>query len=209
MRRWKPSPTTAIAIAALFVGLGGTALAASRYIITSTSQIKPSVLRELRAGAAHAAEVKLAASGAHGIVARAKLSAPMALEEHHAQSVSLAGATWTQHAEETQAIAGGFFTVTMPSQTCEQMRVDVFSTVDKRTSALTTVHVSAGQTVTTELVGFAAYENGWLPEPPAMTKHAITVQARASECMVEHVTTEAVPFKVQLEALRIAVLGLK
>jgi hypothetical protein len=37
-----------IAWVALFVALGGTSLAASHYIITSTKQIKPSVLRQLR-----------------------------------------------------------------------------------------------------------------------------------------------------------------
>ena len=47
MRR-RPTPATIIAVVALFVALGGTAVAASRYIITSTSQIKPSVLKELR-----------------------------------------------------------------------------------------------------------------------------------------------------------------
>lgn len=46
MRR-RPTPATIIAIVALFVALGGTAVAASRYIITSTSQIKPSVLKDL------------------------------------------------------------------------------------------------------------------------------------------------------------------
>jgi hypothetical protein len=44
----KPTPAVVIAILALVVALGGTAVAASRYIITSTSQIKPSVLRALR-----------------------------------------------------------------------------------------------------------------------------------------------------------------
>jgi hypothetical protein len=47
MRR-RPTPATAIALVALFIALGGTAVAAGRYIITSTSQIKPSVLKQLR-----------------------------------------------------------------------------------------------------------------------------------------------------------------
>jgi len=47
----KPTPAAVIAIVALVLALGGTAMAASHYIITSTSQIKPSVLRALRAGA--------------------------------------------------------------------------------------------------------------------------------------------------------------
>lgn len=47
MRR-KPSVTTVIACLGLFFALGGSALAASGYIITSATQIKPSVLQELR-----------------------------------------------------------------------------------------------------------------------------------------------------------------
>jgi hypothetical protein len=43
----RPSPATAIALLALFFALGGTAVAARHYLITSTSQIKPSVLRQL------------------------------------------------------------------------------------------------------------------------------------------------------------------
>jgi hypothetical protein len=37
-----------VALIALFVALGGTGIAARHYLITSTSQIKPSVLRQLR-----------------------------------------------------------------------------------------------------------------------------------------------------------------
>jgi hypothetical protein len=44
----RPSPATAIALVALFFSLGGVGLAASHYLITSTSQIKPSVLKDLR-----------------------------------------------------------------------------------------------------------------------------------------------------------------
>jgi hypothetical protein len=47
MRPKKPTPATLIASVALFFALGGTALA-SHYLITSTSQIKPSVLAKLR-----------------------------------------------------------------------------------------------------------------------------------------------------------------
>jgi len=43
----RPSPTSIVASLALFVALGGSAVAASHYIITSTSQIKPSVLSKL------------------------------------------------------------------------------------------------------------------------------------------------------------------
>jgi hypothetical protein len=47
MRR-RPSVTTVVACLALFFALGGSALAASKYLITSTSQIKPSVLKSLQ-----------------------------------------------------------------------------------------------------------------------------------------------------------------
>jgi hypothetical protein len=44
----KPSPGTAIALLALFFAMGGTAIAARHYLITSTKQIKPSVLKSLK-----------------------------------------------------------------------------------------------------------------------------------------------------------------
>ena len=46
MRR--PSMPTVLSLLALFFALGGTAIAAKRYLITSTSQIKPSVLKQLQ-----------------------------------------------------------------------------------------------------------------------------------------------------------------
>ena len=44
MRIRFPGPGTVIAVIALVAALGGTAYAAKKYIITSKSQIKPSVL---------------------------------------------------------------------------------------------------------------------------------------------------------------------
>jgi hypothetical protein len=44
----RPSSATIIASIALFFALGGTAIAAKHYLITSTSQIKPSVLTKLK-----------------------------------------------------------------------------------------------------------------------------------------------------------------
>ncbi len=43
----RPSPAMAVALVALVFSMSGGALAASHYIITSTSQIKPTVLRKL------------------------------------------------------------------------------------------------------------------------------------------------------------------
>src|SRR5271165_5431502 len=47
MQPRRPSPATIIASLALFFSLGGTAIAAHHYLITSTGQIKPSVLKKL------------------------------------------------------------------------------------------------------------------------------------------------------------------
>lgn len=48
MRPRRPSLSTVIASFALFFALGGTAIAAQHYLITSTSEIKPSVLAKLK-----------------------------------------------------------------------------------------------------------------------------------------------------------------
>ena len=48
MRSRRPSLSTVIASLALFFALGGSAIAAQHYIITSSSQIKPSVLAKLK-----------------------------------------------------------------------------------------------------------------------------------------------------------------
>jgi hypothetical protein len=61
MRSRRPSLPTLFAALALFISLGGTALAAGHYLITASSQIKPSVLRQL-----HGATGASGATGAQG-----------------------------------------------------------------------------------------------------------------------------------------------
>lgn len=98
--RHRISPSTLIASAALFFSLGGTGLAASRYLVTSKSQIKPSVLRELhgdrgrtgrtgRTGAAGATGATGAAGPAGVIVAPATAASdPVSLSDSAPSSVA-------------------------------------------------------------------------------------------------------------------------
>lgn len=63
----RPRLGTVVALLALFIALGGTAVAANHYLITSTSQIKPSVLKTLKgAQGAPGASGKTGPSGPPG-----------------------------------------------------------------------------------------------------------------------------------------------
>jgi len=146
MRLRKPSPTFAIAVLALFMALGGTAVAATHFLITSTSQIKPSVLRELRgrAGArgdtgttgaqgATGSDGKTGAAGEPGhegqpgvsgttVVARVRIAGAgtSATSEGLGESVGLAGGDWTQHTQELDQLVGEV-ELTVPSEaTCTE-----------------------------------------------------------------------------------------
>lgn len=106
MRRWsnaravpRAAKRNAIAIVALVFAMTGTGMAASRYVITSKSQIKPSVRRELRDEAARAAATKLAASGAHAVRARVRTTGPLTTSNSEV-SDPVTGGTWTQTPEE-------------------------------------------------------------------------------------------------------------
>jgi hypothetical protein len=67
MRR--PTPALAISCLALFVALGGTAIAAHDYLITSKSQISPKVLKALRGARGPAGPT--GATGAPGVAGKA------------------------------------------------------------------------------------------------------------------------------------------
>jgi len=60
------SPATVIAVVALVIGLGGTAVAAKRYLITTTKQISPKALKEITTLAGTGADGAPGAPGAPG-----------------------------------------------------------------------------------------------------------------------------------------------
>lgn len=63
----RPSFTAVIALLALFFALGGTAIAARHYFITSTQQIKPNVLKQLKGNSgANGAQGPAGPAGATG-----------------------------------------------------------------------------------------------------------------------------------------------
>jgi hypothetical protein len=98
----KPSPAMLVALLAFVVALGGTAVAAERYVITSTSQIKPSVLAELRVRA-HAATVEPVPL----VIARARTINPVVSgSEESPVPDRLTGGAWTQGAEELNQVTG-------------------------------------------------------------------------------------------------------
>jgi hypothetical protein len=114
MQKWKPSPAMTVASIALLAALCGTAVASSRYLITSASQIKPSVLAELTHVRASSTP-----KAAKAIVARIRSSALFTTATENA-AVSLSSATWTQQAAEVQQLVGQM-TVSPPSPyTCPE-----------------------------------------------------------------------------------------
>jgi hypothetical protein len=114
----KPSPATIIAIAALVVALGGTAIAASHYIITSTSQIKPSVLRELRGGGGSALAAATA-KAARAVIARVRSPGPVeTVTEPSKTGEPLVGPTWKESTQEDQLLLGDVTVTHPPASNC-------------------------------------------------------------------------------------------
>jgi hypothetical protein len=66
MRKWKISASMIVAVAALFVALGGVATAAGHYIITSNRQIAPGVLKQLKKPGPRGQRGTKGATGASG-----------------------------------------------------------------------------------------------------------------------------------------------
>jgi len=151
----KPSPAGVIAGLALFFALGGTAAATTHYLITSTSQIKPSVLKALH-GSVGARGPAGTAGGQGGdgqpgqpgpaggvgpqgptgpagatVVARIRSVAPVATpstEEPTAFADDPLNGSWTQHADELNQLTGQVTITFPPEEKCDgpSAAVEVF-----------------------------------------------------------------------------------
>jgi hypothetical protein len=122
MRLHKPSPATAIASLALFVALGGTAIAAKHYLINSTRQINPKVLKKLRgakgAVGAPGAQGKQGPQGVPGVVGGEGKQGPIG--PSNAYTASNTGFTVLKFPEEptlaSVAVPAGSYVVSAKAQ---------------------------------------------------------------------------------------------
>jgi hypothetical protein len=143
----RPTPAGIIASLALFFALGGSAMAANHYLITSTNQIKPSVLKTLHGtagakgptGAAGANGAAGQAGGqgspgiqgpqgpasasANGVAARLRSVSPVVTKSTVETNPTLAddplSGTWTQRVGELDQLAGQVTITFPPEATCE------------------------------------------------------------------------------------------
>jgi hypothetical protein len=140
----KPSPAGVIAGLALFFALGGTALATNHYLLTSTSQVKPSVLKALHGNAgSRGPKGPAGAQGANGqpgpaggagpqgpagpagtsVVARIRSIAPVVTKSTEETTPTLTddplNGSWTQHANELNQLTGQVTVTFPPEAACE------------------------------------------------------------------------------------------
>lgn len=184
----KPSPAGVIASLALFFALGGTAVAANHYLITSTGQIKPSVLKALHGSVgARGPAGRAGAPGANGqagqpgpagsvgpqgpagspgtsVVARIRSVAPVASNSTEETNPSFAddplNGRWTQHADELNQLTGQVTITFPPEAACGGSSVAVEILLDGSLVGGAASH--PGEFEKTETLPI-----GWTKEPPA------------------------------------------
>jgi hypothetical protein len=115
MRSRSPSPATVLSAVALFFALGGSAIAAHHYLITSTSQIKPNVLKKLKGNAGqNGAPGPAGAQGAQGAPGPAGPSNLSALSIVKGESKSIpmetVGSSTATCPAGSHAVSGGGYT---------------------------------------------------------------------------------------------------
>jgi hypothetical protein len=189
-----------VALVAFVIALGGTAIAASRYIITSTSQIQPDVLRELRGRAASTAAVP---KGPKAIIDRIRSTSPVTTTETPT-SVALVGAAWTQTAQQVNGLVGAVTASVPAGETCEaevEYRVDG----DYLASATIQGHEGAGPINYPILweppEGARRTGAEWLFEPSAATGHSLEVRVYDYGC--------SPGTHVKIESIAVDVLGFR
>ncbi len=174
MRFLRRHATALIALVALVFAMTGTGIAASRYLITNASQIKPSVLRQLRAEAT-AVAAKAAKKGAKAVVARARGTGP-AEPLTSEYDIPLTDATWTQGAEELDEISFGLVT-DMSGHGCHPTP-SLSILLDGQQIGWLQV---AGEKLHTQEVEWGELESGqfssyWLPEPGQTVTRTLTAE---------------------------------
>jgi hypothetical protein len=196
-----------VAWLALFLGATGTGVAASHYIITSTTQIKPSVLEQLRGNGpvGHAAAIP---TGPKAVVARVRLSGgPLALAEGGEEAaIPITGGSWTQAAGQVNGLIGQL-TVTSPSlEQCRGGRVT--AQIDGSVFSVGRSYIEPrGEETATYQFGWeqrgveGGYDGStaWMLEPGAVTSHSIMVTG--SGCSPGHHLT--------LDSLEIDVIAVR
>jgi hypothetical protein len=185
MRR-TPSPAMFVACIALFVALGGTAVAADHYLITSTSQIKPSVVKQLRGAPVAKAAAKKAVTD---VVARVRTLGAVEPPVTGAEiSDPVSGATWSQRADELDEFVDGAIVDTQSTPACrggtEFASIVVQVVLDKSKLIASEVleggdhpgEISTG--IVWTLPPEVGREHPWLAEPGQATSHTVTLDAR-------------------------------
>jgi hypothetical protein len=171
----KPSPTMIVAAAALVLSLGGTAIAASHYIITSTDQIKPSVLRRLGGPRAETSVAKTP-KGPKAVIARIRSSESFTISEDASVNVPLTGNTWTQAAGQVNALIGAV-SITPPSETCGGLSTNVEVDGLQAAGNLGVTNASAHPIEWWTSLGGSSKPQAdlWLMEPTVATSHTLTM----------------------------------